>query len=97
VIGQPCPTTFGFSADPVTHDEALVGVALQLNGFKVIELAPDTAQGGGVGAGGFHPQVELWQTRKLREIDSRTVCCTAGCAGRGKIVVRDDSVYKVKL
>jgi hypothetical protein len=58
VIGEPCLPAFGLTADPVTHDEALVGVALLLDDLVIVEDAAKAAEGGGIGAGGFYAEIE---------------------------------------
>ena len=68
VAGEvPCGpglAAFGLAADPVAHDEALVGVTLALDALIVVELALKAAQCGGVRADGFDAEVELGEMRK---------------------------------
>ena len=66
VIGEPRLTALGLAANPVAHDEALVGIALALDGFDVVELSFEAAQRGGVGAGRLDAEIELRNARHLR-------------------------------
>src|SRR5665213_2922682 len=91
MVGEPRLSALGFAADPVAHDEALVGVALHLDAFVVIELAVEAAEGGGVGASGFDAEVEFGQVGKLGEVEAGAVGGAARSAG-GRYVVVDDGV-----
>ncbi len=97
MIGEPCLAALGFAADPVAHDEALVGVALALDDLEVIELAGEAAGDSGIGGDGLDANVELAQSGYLREIEAGPVGCTAGRAGRGDVVVGDGVDVEVEV
>lgn len=65
VIGQPCLAALGLASNPVAHDEALVGIALQLDRFKVVELTAIASGDAGIGGDGLDPEIELVQLGKL--------------------------------
>src|SRR6185312_1895293 len=89
MVGKPCLSALGFAANPVTHDEALVGITLHLDALVVIELAGKAAEGGGIGAYPFDAKVELGHVGELREVEARAIRGTARRAGRRYVVVDD--------
>src|SRR6185312_10735364 len=89
MIGQPCLSALGLAADPVAHDVSLIGVALQLNCFQIVEGASPASRYTGIRRNGFNSEIQLVQLWELRDVKSGAVCCTPWSADRCNVIVRD--------
>src|SRR5712664_1724327 len=75
MISQPGLPPFALTTDHVAKDETLVRITLPLNKFGVDIGTSTAAASGGVCIRGFHPEIELWNLRKLREVQTGTDRC----------------------
>ena len=70
MVGEPGLTAFGLPPDPISHDEAFVGVTLFVYLFSVEKISAIAAAGWRIGAGCFHPKIKLGETRDMRQINT---------------------------
>src|ERR1017187_6526470 len=64
MIGQPCLPPLPFAPDRITHDVALVGVALHLDEFRVEVISSRAPAGLWIGVHSLKTQVEPWNAGK---------------------------------
>ena len=80
MIGEPRLAALVFAPDPISHELAVVGIAISLNDLDINILAITAEAGVGIGRDRFRAQVELGSAREMREIEAGA---EGGVAWRG--------------
>ncbi len=89
VVRDPRLPALRLAPDPVPHDEAVIRVPLPLNNLVVVELPRKAPRHLRVRQHRLRPQIQLRDTRDLRNVQPRPKRRTPRSADRRHVVVRD--------